>query len=76
MGVRRCLAMSGLLNDISTATLSQGESIHHMTRRLHSLNNVARRTGELVTDATEASVQLHNDSHALMQAVSRFRLPA
>jgi methyl-accepting chemotaxis protein-1 (serine sensor receptor) len=47
-----------------------------MTRRLHSLNKVARRTGELVTDATEASVQLHNDSHALMQAVSRFRLPA
>ncbi len=68
--------LSGLLNDISTATLSQGESIHHMTRRLHSLNNVARRTGELVTDATEASVQLHNDSHALMQVVSRFRLPA
>ena len=68
--------LSGLLNDISTATLSQGESIHHMTRRLHSLNKVALRTGELVTNATEASVQLHEDSHRLIQAVSRFRLPA
>ena len=68
--------LSGLLNDISSATLSQGESIHHMTRQLHSLNNVAQRTGELVTHTTEASVQLHEDSHRLIQAVSRFRLPA
>ncbi|WP_044175983.1 methyl-accepting chemotaxis protein [Phytobacter massiliensis] len=68
--------LSGLLNDISTATLSQGESIHHMTRQLHSLNTVARRTGELVNHAAQASGQLHDDSHRLMQAVSRFRLPA
>jgi len=68
--------LSGVLNDISMATLSQGESIHHMTRRLHSLASVARRTGELVATATEASARLHNDSHQLLQAVARFRLPA
>nr|WP_318381685.1 methyl-accepting chemotaxis protein [uncultured Enterobacter sp.] len=68
--------LSKLLNEISTATLSQGENIHQMTRQLHGLNQVARRTGELVNTATEASQQLHDDSHQLMQAVSRFRLPA
>ncbi len=68
--------LSGVLSEISAATLSQGDSIHKMTRRLHSLNNVARRTGELVSTATEASEKLHNDSHQLMQAVARFRLPA
>ncbi|XTZ36597.1 methyl-accepting chemotaxis protein [Salmonella enterica] len=68
--------LSGVLHEISAATLSQGESIHQMTRRLHSLNNVAQRTGELVTTATAASEQLHNDSHRLLQAVARFHLPA
>lgn len=68
--------LSGVLNEISAATLSQGESIHLMTRRLHALNTVARRTGELVSTATQASEQLHNDSHQLLQAVARFRLPA
>ncbi len=47
-----------------------------MTRRLHALNTVAQRTGELVSTATQASEQLHNDSHQLLQAVARFRLPA
>ncbi|MGP3591970.1 methyl-accepting chemotaxis protein [Vagococcus sp. WN89Y] len=68
--------LSGVLNEISMATLSQGESIHQMTRRLHSLGSVARRTGELVSTASEASQRLHNDSHQLLQAVARFRLPA
>ncbi len=68
--------LSGLLNDISQATLNQGENIHQMTRQLHGLNQVARRTGELVSTAAEASQQLHDDSRQLMQAVTRFRLPA
>lgn len=68
--------LSKLLNDISSATLSQGENIHKMTRQLHGLNQVARRTGELVNTAAQASQQLHDDSHQLMQAVARFRLPA
>ncbi|WP_312453432.1 methyl-accepting chemotaxis protein [Pseudescherichia sp.] len=68
--------LSGLLNDISQATLNQGEYIHQMTRQLHGLNQVARRTGELVSTAAEASQQLHDDSRQLMQAVTRFRLPA
>ncbi|WP_039058352.1 methyl-accepting chemotaxis protein [Enterobacter sp. Bisph1] len=68
--------LSGVLSEISAATLSQGDSIHKMTRRLHSLNSVARRTGELVSSANEASEKLHSDSHQLLQAVARFRLPA
>ncbi|ROP62092.1 methyl-accepting chemotaxis sensory transducer with TarH sensor [Enterobacter sp. BIGb0383] len=68
--------LSGLLNDISGATLSQGESIHHMTRQLHNLNQVAKQTGELVGHASKASRQLQSESHQLLQAVTRFRLPA
>lgn len=68
--------LSTLLNDISAATLNQGENIHQMTRQLHGLNQVARHTGELVGTAAMASQQLHDDSHQLMQAVARFRLPA
>ncbi|WP_318372781.1 methyl-accepting chemotaxis protein [Enterobacter sp.] len=68
--------LSTLLSDISAATLNQGENIHQMTRQLHGLNQVARHTGELVSSAAMASQQLHDDSHQLMQAVARFRLPA
>jgi len=68
--------LSQLLTDISTATRSQGENIHKMTRQLHGLNQVSRRTDELVHTAAAASSQLHDDSHQLMQAVARFRLPA
>ena len=68
--------LSGLLNDISGATLRQGESIHHMTRQLHNLNQVAKQTGELVGHASKASRRLQSESHQLLQAVTRFRLPA
>lgn len=68
--------LSGLLSDISLATLSQGESIHQMTRQVHTLNQVARLTGELVSEATQSSGQLQQSSRQLMQAVTRFRLPA
>jgi methyl-accepting chemotaxis protein-1 (serine sensor receptor) len=54
--------LSSLLNDISTATLSQGESIHQMTRQLQALNQVSRQTDVLVSDASEASERLHKES--------------
>lgn len=54
--------LSSLLNEISTATLSQGESIHQMTRQLQSLNHVSRQTDILVSDASEASERLQKQS--------------
>ena len=68
--------LSSLLSDISAATLSQGESIHQMTRQLQALNQVSQQTDQLVTTASEASARLHDESWLLMKAVSRFRLPA
>ncbi|MCU6186752.1 Tar ligand binding domain-containing protein [Enterobacter bugandensis] len=68
--------LSSLLNEISTATLSQGESIHQMTRQLQALNQVSRQTDLLVSDASEASERLQKQSDLLLQAVSRFRLSA
>ena len=68
--------LSSLLNEISTATLSQGERIHLMTRQLQSLNQVSRQTDLLVSDASEASERLQKQSDLLLQAVSRFRLSA
>ncbi|HHU0690870.1 methyl-accepting chemotaxis protein [Citrobacter sp. Marseille-Q3906] len=67
--------LGDLLNDISGATLNQGSSIHQLTNQLQSLNRAAMQTSELVNAASESSLQLHNDSHQLMQAVARFRLP-
>lgn len=68
--------LSSLLNDISSATMSQGESIHLMTRQLQALNQVSRQTDVLVSNASDASARLHKESDLLLQAVSRFRLPA
>lgn len=68
--------LSSLLNDISVATLSQGESIHQMTKQLQELNEVAQQTGHLVAIASNDSQRLHDESHLLKQAVSRFRLSA
>jgi methyl-accepting chemotaxis protein-1 (serine sensor receptor) len=68
--------LSSLLNDISVATMSQGESIHLMTRQLQALNQVSRQTDVLVSGASQASDRLHQESDILLQAVSRFRLPA
>lgn len=68
--------LSSLLNDISVATMSQGESIHLMTRQLQALNQVSRQTDVLVSGASQASDRLHQESDVLLQAVSRFRLPA
>ncbi|MHB9345716.1 methyl-accepting chemotaxis protein [Enterobacter vonholyi] len=68
--------LSSLLNEISAATLSQGESIHQMTRQLQALNQVSRQTDLLVSDASDASERLQKQSDLLLQAVSRFRLSA
>ena len=68
--------LSSLLDDISAATMSQGDSIHQMTRQLQALNQVSRQTDVLVSTASDASRRLHDESYLLMQAVSRFRLPA
>lgn len=68
--------LSSLLDDISAATMSQGDSIHQMTRQLQALNQVSQQTDVLVTTASQASRRLHDESYLLMQAVSRFRLPA
>lgn len=68
--------LSALLTDISRATLNQGENIHQMTRQLHSLNQVAGRTGELVNSAASSSRHLETSAQQLTQAVMRFRLPA
>ena len=68
--------LSSLLSDISSATLSQGESIHLMTRQLQALNRVSRQTDLLVSGASQASARLHQESGQLLTAVSRFRLPA
>lgn len=64
------------LKDISTATLHQGSRIHEMTRQLQALNRAASDTRELVDTASASSQQLHAESHQLINAVARFRLPA
>lgn len=65
-----------LLNDISGATLSQGDSIHQMTGQLQALNRAAQETSSLVNTASASSLQLHHESHQLLNAVARFRLSA
>lgn len=69
-------ALSTLLNEIAKATLSQGESVHQMTRQLHALNQVAGKTGELVNATASSSRHLETRARQLTQAVMRFRLPA
>ncbi|MEG7489110.1 methyl-accepting chemotaxis protein, partial [Enterobacter hormaechei] len=56
--------------------LHQGDSIHQLTRQLQALIQVSRQTAGLVSEASNASERLHQQSDLLLQAVSRFRLPA
>ncbi|MDM2935079.1 methyl-accepting chemotaxis protein [Citrobacter sp. Cu233] len=67
--------LGALLNDISAATMNQGTRIHELTSQLQALNNEARQTSDLVNAASDSSLQLHHESHQLLQAVARFRLP-
>lgn len=68
--------LSGLLNEISSATLNQGESVHHMTARITALNHVATQTGQLIRDTAGSSELLRDESQRLESAVARFHLPA
>lgn len=66
--------LTSLLNDIASASLSQGESIHQVTERISALNKVAGHTDTLVQQARGASQDLYEGSLQLTEAVSRFRL--
>ena len=68
--------LTGLLSEISGATLNQGERIHRVTHRISSLNQVVTETGSLVAQMSQASGQLGQESKRLRAAVARFRLPA
>lgn len=68
--------LSGLLSEISAATLNQGESVHHMTARISTLNQVATQTGQLIRETAGSSRLLRDESQRLESAVARFHLPA
>lgn len=68
--------LTGLLSEISGATLNQGERIHRVTNRISTLNQVVHETGGLVAQMGHASGQLDQESRRLSEAVARFRLPA
>lgn len=67
--------LSGLLSEISAASLNQGESVHHMTARITTLNHVATQTGKLIRETAGTSRLLRDESHRLESAVARFHLP-
>lgn len=68
--------LSGLLSEISAASLNQGESVHRMTARMTTLNDVAQQTGQLIQQTASTSRLLRDESYRLESAVARFRLPA
>lgn len=67
--------LTGLLSEISTATVNQGASIHAVTHRIGALNQVATHTGTLVEQSADASRRLRDESQRLDEAIARFRLP-
>lgn len=67
--------LSGLLSEISSATLNQGESVHHMTARIATLNQVAMQTNQLIRETSGTSTLLRDESSRLENAVARFQLP-
>lgn len=67
--------LSGLLSEISAATLNQGESVTHMTARIATLNKVARQTNRLIGETSGSSALLRAESRRLQSAVARFHLP-
>ncbi len=68
--------LSGLLSEISAATLNQGESVHHVTKRIAALNEVATQTNRLIRETSGSSRLLRDESSRLESAVARFNLPA
>ena len=67
--------LTGLLSEISVATVNQGESIHEVTHRIGALNQVATHTGTLVEQSADASRRLRDESQRLDETIARFRLP-
>lgn len=68
--------LSGLLNEISSASVDQGTSVHHVTSRITTLNQAVNQTGRLIKASTHTSQRLLSESQRLEKAVARFQLTA
>ncbi|MBU9820166.1 Tar ligand binding domain-containing protein [Rahnella sp. BCC 1045] len=68
--------LSALVNEISEATLYQGQSVHDVSERITALNHVTLQNGKLADHAAASSQQLLDQSQRLERAVARFGLAA
>lgn len=68
--------LSALVNEISEATLYQGQSVHDVSERITALNQVTLQNGKLADHAAASSQQLLDQSQRLEKAVARFGLTA
>lgn len=68
--------LSALVNEISEATLYQGQSVHDVSERITALNHVTLQNGKLADHAATSSQQLLDQSQRLERAVARFGLAA
>ncbi|MFU2316850.1 methyl-accepting chemotaxis protein [Rahnella sp. PCH160] len=68
--------LSAVVNEISEATLYQGQSVHEVSERILALNHVTLQNGKLADHAAASSQQLLNQSQRLERAVARFGLAA
>ncbi|AVF33962.1 methyl-accepting chemotaxis protein [Rahnella sikkimica] len=66
--------LSALVNEISEATLYQGQSVHDVSERITALNLVTLKNGKLADHAAASSQQLLDQSQRLERAVARFGL--
>ncbi|PKE31457.1 methyl-accepting chemotaxis protein [Rahnella sp. AA] len=66
--------LSALVNEISEATLYQGQSVHDVSERITALNHVTLQNGKLADHAAASSQQLLDQSQRLERAVARFGL--
>lgn len=68
--------LSALVEEISAATLYQGQSVHDVSERISALNQVTLENGKLAHHAAASSRQLLSQSQRLEKAVGRFLLSA
>ncbi|WP_421670769.1 methyl-accepting chemotaxis protein [Rahnella sp. EDr1-12] len=68
--------LSALVEEISAATLYQGQSVHDVSERISALNQVTLQNGKLADHAAASSRQLLSQSQRLEKAVARFALGA
>lgn len=68
--------LSGLLNEISSASVDQGASVHHVTTRITTLNQAVSQTGLLIKASANTSKRLLDESQRLEKAVARFQMTA